>query len=97
MVNYREILRLKDLGYNNTEIAASASSSRSTVREILKRADGLGLHWPLNDQCSNETLLGLLYPERLAKEKVYKTPDYKWIHRELAKIALIYLFQNQCW
>lgn len=101
MVNYREILRLKDLGYNNTEIAASTSSSRSTVRETLKRANGLGLQWPLDDQCSNETLFGLLYPERVAKENIYKMPDYKWVHRELAKkgvnLSLLWTeYQMQC-
>ena len=40
MVDYREILRLKSLKYNNTDIAASVHSSRNTVQEVLSIASG---------------------------------------------------------
>ena len=34
MVDYREILRLRSLGHNITQIAGSLHSSRNTVREV---------------------------------------------------------------
>ena len=47
MVNYREILRLRGLGHNITQIANAIHSSRHTVREVEKLADEKGIRWPL--------------------------------------------------
>jgi len=41
MVDYREILRLKNLKYTNTDISSSVHSSRNTVQEVLSIADGI--------------------------------------------------------
>lgn len=38
MVDYREILRLKSLGYKMNDIASSVHSSRNTVSEVLTLA-----------------------------------------------------------
>lgn len=35
MVDYREILRLNNLGYTKKDIASSVHSSRNTVSEVL--------------------------------------------------------------
>ena len=45
--NYREILRLKSLGLNKTDIARSVQCARNTVSKVLERAEVCGLHWPL--------------------------------------------------
>ena len=49
MINYREILRLLDLGYTQREIARSLHCSRNTVRDILYLSRELGIRWPLDD------------------------------------------------
>lgn len=39
MTNYREILRLKKLGLNNSQIAQSLGCSRTTVIQVLNVAE----------------------------------------------------------
>ena len=85
MVDYREILRLKSLDYNLTQIAQALHSSRNTIREVEKLADAKGISWPLDTGVTNQKLYELLYPERLEKAKVYLEPDCASIHEELAK------------
>ena len=85
MVDYREILRLRSLGNNITQIANAIHSSRHTVRNVEKLADEKGLSWPLEEELSNQKLYELLYPERLEKVQVYMEPDCAYIHGELAK------------
>ncbi|MCD8082224.1 MAG: helix-turn-helix domain-containing protein, partial [Clostridiales bacterium] len=46
MTKYREILRLKSLGFSERNIAQSCSVSRNTVSKVVKRASELGISWP---------------------------------------------------
>ena len=85
MVDYREILRLRSLGNNITQIADAIHSSRHTVRDVERLADERSLSWPLETELTNQRLYELLYPERQEKAKVYMEPDCAYIHRELAK------------
>lgn len=85
MVDYREILRLRSLGNNITQIASAIHSSRHTVRDVEKLADEKGIRWFLEEGLPNQRLYELLYPERLYKAKVYMEPDCAYIHAELAK------------
>ena len=83
MVNYREILRLRSLGYSITQVSAAVHSSRSTIRDVYQRADQYGLSWPLRDDVNNNLLYEQLYPERRSKANVWMEPDCEWIHKEL--------------
>ena len=83
MVNYREILRLSSLNYSQRQISASTSSSRDTISDVLKLASKHGLNWPLPEELTNQAIQDLLYPER--KERLRRIPDYKHIHKELAR------------
>ena len=56
MVDYREILRLKNLGYSQTDIAASVHSSRNTIQEVLSIASALQIQWPLDEDVTNRVL-----------------------------------------
>lgn len=47
MTNYREILRLKKLGLNNSEIAQSLGCSRTTVIQVLSVAEEKGISYGL--------------------------------------------------
>jgi len=45
MTNYREILRLTNLGLNRSQIADSLGASRTTVIHTLQRAAAQGVDW----------------------------------------------------
>ena len=98
MVDYREILRLKSLDYNQTDIAASVHSSRNTIQEVLSIASALQIQWPLDDDVTNRVLESILYPDRHKKDEERLIPDYPRIHRELAKkgVTLSLLWTEYC-
>ena len=98
MVNYREILRLNSLKHSQYQIAASIHSSRNTIRDVLRRAESIGIKWPLDDSVTNEELLSLLYPEKATSMGKRKEPDYVYIHSELAKsgVNLSLLWSEYC-
>ena len=56
MVNYREVLRLNNLGYTQRQIATSIQSSRDTISAVCKLAEQHGLEWPLPDELSNQAI-----------------------------------------
>jgi len=97
MVNYLEILRLRNLGYTQRQIAASVRSSRNTVSEVIDFADAYNLAWPLDHAMTNPALQSLFYPER-ASQSDRKEPDYQYIHNELAKdnVTLTLLWSEYC-
>lgn len=64
MVDYREILRLHNLGYSQRVITSSVHSSRSTVKEVIDLANALKIEWPLDANVINSDLELLLYPAR---------------------------------
>lgn len=98
MVDYREILRLKSLGYTNTDIAISVHSSRNTIQEVVNIAGALKISWPLDDDITNKALEELLYPDRKAKDENRLVPDYPQIHKELAQkgVTLTLLWTEYC-
>ena len=97
MTNYREILRLKALGMNKQETAASVGCSRNTVAEVLRRAEALNLSYPLSDEITDSKLAALLYPSATAKP-IYKMPDYAYVAKEMMKdgVTLNLLWIEYC-
>ena len=69
------------------EIARRLNMARSTVREILKRADGAGLSWPLPEGMNDEALEMALYASRRSKRghRRIEEPDWAGVHRELKR------------
>jgi len=84
MTNYREILRLKSLGINNSQIAESMKLSRQTVVTALQRAAAQGLDWQSAEALSDRELTAKLFPNGLDSPN-YLMPDYDHVHREMAK------------
>ena len=76
MVKYQEILRLRSLGHNQRQIAASAHCSRDTIREVCRLADEHNLAWPLDAAMTDQSLQSLFYPERVNQSEK-KEPDYQ--------------------
>ena len=82
--NYREILRLKSLGLNKTDIASAAQCARNTVSTTLERAKACGLEWPLPKGMSDKELTEKLFPSASGKT-VFKMPDFAHMHREMER------------
>jgi transposase len=95
--NYREILRLKSLGLNKTEIASSAQCARNTVSVTLERAKACGLQWPLPESMSDKELTEKLFPGAPGKAP-FKMPDYEHAHREMQRsgVTLTLLWMEYC-
>ena len=87
MTNYREILRLKNLGINHSQIAGSLEISRQTTVTVLQRAAELGLSWQTTMDLTDRELAKLLYPPGSGKP-AYKMPNYEYVHREMAKSSV---------
>jgi len=84
MTNYREILRLRSLGINNTKIAESMAISRQTVVTVVSRATTQGLDWQTAEGLSDRELSAKLFPNG-ACSQIYLKPDFDYIHKEMAK------------
>ena len=84
MTDYREIMRLRSLGLNHSQIAESLGVSRTTVIHTLQRAAGRGLDWHGAESMSEKEIAMLLFPGGEGTPS-YTTPDYAYVHRELMK------------
>ncbi len=84
MTDYREILRLKSLGFSERNIALSCSCSRNTVSRVLRRAEELGFMWTKDNAKTNLEWQNLLFP--MHKGSVLKRPpNFAYIRKELLK------------
>lgn len=97
MTNYREILRLKSLGFNHSQIAASAEVSRQTAVTALQKAAEVGLNWQTASELTDVELARLLFPQSDGQPS-YKMPEYEYVHREMAKsgVTLQLLWFEYC-
>ncbi len=62
MTKYREILRLKSLNLSQQNIAHSCNVSKKTVNRVLKRAEELGIAWPLDENDTDAVLAEKFFP-----------------------------------
>ncbi len=86
MRKIREALRLKAAGLGSREIATAIGAGKTTVYEILARAEAAGISWPLGEDVDDAQLEGLLYPLQsveLAERR--PEPDWREVHRELKR------------
>ena len=97
MINYKEILRLKTLGINNSQIAYSCNCSRTTVINTLKRSEENHLTWETISDMSNEELSQTFVSSNVDRVSYHK-PDFDYIHSEMAKsgVTLSLLWLEYC-
>jgi len=97
MTDYREILRLRSLGLNHSQVAASAGVARQTVITTLSRAMALGLNWQAAESMGDKELVAKLFPPAETKP-AFKMPDYGYVHREMGKpsVTLQLLWFEYC-
>lgn len=89
MTDYREILRLRSLGLNHSQIADGAGVARQTVITTLTRAKVLGIDWHAAEDLSDTELASKLFPPSAAKP-TFKLPDYDHVHHEMSSYSQIY-------
>jgi transposase len=85
MVKFREILRLHQLGYNQSEIARSCLSARSTVQDYIKRAQAHSLDYDKVESLSDSEIQALLGKGYRQENKQQQTIDFETINRELQR------------
>jgi len=94
MLKAREILRLKhQVGLSLREIGQSLSCGKTTVSEILKRAENAGITWPI--ELNDKQLMSLLYPP-VKKEGLPPEPDMEYVFYEMKKkgVTLMLLWEE---
>lgn len=86
MVNYREILRLSNLGYSQRQIEAKVGSSRHTISEVLIIANQKNLNYSNVETMTDEALqMEFRAKKQIEQEKNRKEPDYEYMFKELSK------------
>ena len=85
MTKYREILRLKSLGLSQQSIADSCNVSKKTVNRVLKRAEELGISWPLDENDTDAVLAEKFFPSTKQVKSNKRMPDYAYIRKELLR------------
>ena len=97
MTNYREILKLHNLGISNAQVAVGCSCSRTTVVSTLKKAKEQSLTWPQAAGMSNEEIATALFPLR-SDRPIYRMPDYEYVYKELQRdgVTLNLLWLEYC-
>lgn len=85
MTKYREILRLFNLGINQTGIASSCGCARKTVRDVVNRAKAGNIIWPLPAETTDADLEKLLFPDKSVPKSDRKFPDYDYIDKEMLR------------
>jgi len=84
MRKIKEILRLHhEMGLSRRRIAESLQVAHSTVGDVITRANGVGLSWPIPDTMTWIDVERLLYPGNTDKPKTRPMPKWEQIHREL--------------
>ena len=84
MTNYREILRLKSLGFSERNIALSCSVSRNTVSRVVQAASKKNISWPLDFDMTDKVLEELLFPSgKTVTDR--RLPNYSYIRKELQR------------
>lgn len=84
MTKYREILRLKSLGFSERNIALSVPCLRNTVSKVVKSAEEKGISWPLPEGTTDADLEKQLSSSP-ASVTTKRMPDFKYIRKELLK------------
>ena len=96
MVKFREIIRLHELGRNQSEIAQSCGVARSTVQDYTRRADAKGISYAQLETMSDSEAQTLLLGKQQGASIPAKTIAFPELHRELSHkgVTLALLWQE---
>lgn len=87
MRKIRDVLRLRlQAGLSYRQIQASTKVSTGACQQLVTKAEGLGLSWPLPDELNDERLAALFYPKSDTQtSQRYVVPNWADIHQELKR------------
>ncbi len=85
MRKIKEVLRLAALGQSPGAIGKSLRIGQNTARRYVRRAEEVGLVWPLPAELGDEALEALLFPAPPAAGTVRPVPDWAEVQRELRR------------
>ena len=94
MLKAREILRLKhEVGLSLREIGKSCNCGKTSVSEVLERAENAGIRWPI--ELSDKQLISVLYPP-VENKNTPPEPDIEYIFYEMKKksVTLMLLWEE---
>ncbi|WP_157834827.1 IS21 family transposase [Acetivibrio clariflavus] len=94
MIKAREILRLKyEIGLSLREIGQACNCGKTTVSEVLKRAEKANITWPI--ELSDKQLMSMLYPPTNTRKSVPE-PDMEYVFYEMKKknVTLMLLWEE---
>jgi transposase len=94
MLKAREILRLKhEVQLSLREIGQACNCGKTTVAEVLGRAEKAGIMWPID--LSDKQLMSMLYPP-LESKNFPPEPDLEYVFREMKKksVTLMLLWEE---
>ena len=85
MIDYREIIRLKNLKFSNVAIANSLCCSRNTVSEVLKLTESHSLEWPIPETLTNKDSCFIPAEEQTKDEdsRIMSISTMSWLSQEL--------------
>jgi len=84
MTKYREILRLKHLGFSVRNIARTAGVSRNTVKRVVEATTSASIDWTYAENLDNAAIEKTLFPDRKAAEPSHAI-DFEYIRKELLR------------
>lgn len=87
MRKLREVIRLRlEAGLSYRQIGASTKLSLGACQHVIKKAEALGLGWPLPDDMDDAKLARLFYPEAdTTVSKRFAVPQWVTVHQELKR------------
>ena len=93
MLKAREILRLRKGGLSLRDIAKSTGCGKTTVSEVLSRAENADISYPID--LSDKELMSKLYPPAV-KTPSFPEPDMKYVFSEMRKkhVTLMLLWEE---
>ena len=94
MLKTKEILRLKfETGLSVREIGKACNCGKTTVSELLKRAQDTGITWPT--ELTDKQLMSALYPPTESRSAPAE-PDMEYTFREMKKkhVTLMLLWEE---
>lgn len=82
------ILEYRAMGLSRNLISKTKKVGRSSVSDVFKRADELGLTAEDVESLSEVEVYHKLFPERHQSETLYDVPEYAYIHKELKRVGV---------
>ena len=77
----KEVLRLKSLNFSLREISRSVNIAKSSVHDLVRKAEDANIGWPLPEDIDDEALERLLYPEPVEVRGGKVVPQWSFMHR----------------